>query len=183
MRRLVRALRQRFALERYRVYTPPGSPPPDKVPAGPLKFAGLNGLNLPSDHSGELTLPSPYDSFARDGEAGIVAFHDGELVGWAWIKDTPYDEPLGCGHIAYGAGAKVLRYFEVPPHQRGKGYGVEILREITRRLNRFGRDNVIALVADKNIASIKCFESLGYHRKRNLVVARVCGVAMTSHLE
>ena len=183
MRRLARAVRQRFALERYRIYTPAASPPPEAAPASPLTFAGFNSLHLPSDPSGEVALPEPYASFARDGDGGIVALREGEIVGWAWVKDTPYDEPLGCGHIAYGAGARVLRYFEVPPQQRGKGYGIEILREITRRLNHLGQDNVIALVADRNMASIKCFEGLDYRRKRNLVVARVGGVAMTSHLK
>lgn len=167
------SLRAIWKRERYVVYVIPS----DLLlpyPAIHLTFAGVNEL-VESEDRARPRLSSRYESFVEDGDSGLLAFKDGALVGWAWTRRTPYEEPLGCGRVRYSSGLEVIRYFEVVGEARGRGIGNGILHEFTRRLTARRRRRTIALVGITNRASRACFERLGYRLTCSVAVYRILG--------
>ncbi|MGI8839014.1 MAG: GNAT family N-acetyltransferase [Pyrinomonadaceae bacterium] len=137
-----------------------------------LKFVGINALARPGDWEEPLRLAPLYEEFARSGEWGLIAAQNSEPVGWAWIKQGPYLESTGCGLVTIGEGSMVLRFFEVQPEVRGRGVGQAVLGEITYRLSTVRHDPVVALVAEGNMPSRRCFEKLGCEIEGTLKVRR-----------
>jgi RimJ/RimL family protein N-acetyltransferase len=147
-----------------------------------LEFAGINRLA----QSGDATMPElaePYRGFAARGDDGVVALADGKTIGWAWVRHGPFREPAGVGIASFPSDVSVVQFFEVNTVDRGRGYGVEILRELTRRLIATANSNpVIALVGVDNISSEKCFTRCGYTKAGKLTTRRVLGSPVASRV-
>lgn len=164
-------LRKFWQRERYIIYCLPSTTIKEST-SPELKFIAINGLMREDDSQQLMKLAPLYESFIDAGDWGVIAIQNELPVGWAWIKAGSYVDMTGCGQVAIREGLQLLRYLEVLPEARGQGIGQAILNEATWRLSAVPHGQVIALVAETNIPSRKCFERVRWNVGGTITVRR-----------
>ncbi len=86
----------------------------------------------------------------------FVAEINGEVIGW--ISLSPYRP----GRLALKQTAEVS-YFIKKEHQK-MGIGTKLMNLIIKESPEYGFKNIFAILLDRNIASIKLLEKLGFER-------------------
>jgi len=85
----------------------------------------------------------------------LFALYKSERIGFLHFKPIPH--PQG------NAGIAVDISINLAPNARGQGLGARVLKAALEHLNNAGIDSVYAEILEKNAASIKAFESAGFH--------------------
>jgi ribosomal protein S18 acetylase RimI-like enzyme len=109
------------------------------------------------------TVPGPFlpkyvAGFGREGDAGVVAEEDGTLVGAAWYRFLPADDP-GYGYVE---GVPELS-IAVARGFRGRGVAGELLARLLDRAREDGLRGVSLSVEPDNPAR-RIYERLGFEK-------------------
>lgn len=140
-------------------------------------FGGVGGMILRPATSGDEDL---FFQWRQDDEAG-ARWWEGERVEFAnhlcWFRERVdnavvglwvaehHGVPVGSARIDSSGEITV----DVAKDHRGRGFGVEIIRNVSRQaIWRFGHQRVKAMVDDSNLAAMRAFEKAGYVDRRDV---------------
>ncbi len=96
--------------------------------------------------------------WGRPGDLGVVADEDGKSIGAAWIRVHAGDE-FTPGYL----GAAVAQVaIAVVPHQRGRGWGRQLLERLLREAEQQGLQEIQLTVGLANEPALRLYESTGF---------------------
>ncbi|MEM1415855.1 MAG: GNAT family N-acetyltransferase [Myxococcota bacterium] len=89
------------------------------------------------------------------GAGGLVAEHEGEVVGFLLGFLTPGAPPVGFIHLV-----------GIHPDRRRRGVGLKLYERFTKRAREAGAAELKAIAAVGNDGSLRFHEALGFHTKK-----------------
>lgn len=96
--------------------------------------------------------------WGRPGDLGVVAQEDGKSIGAAWIRVHAGDE-FAPGYL----GAPVAQVaIAVASHQRGRGWGRQLLERLLREAEQPGLHEIQLTVGLANEVAVRLYESTGF---------------------
>ena len=111
-------------------------------------------------HEGaELPVARYVINWGREGDDGLVAIDDGNLVGAAWYRLFRREE-AGFGFVDESTPELAIA---VVPSRRGRGFGHELMTGLLERARRAGYER-LSLSVEKESPAVSLYERYGFRR-------------------
>jgi ribosomal protein S18 acetylase RimI-like enzyme len=109
--------------------------------------------------SADLPVARYVTNWGREGDDGLVAIDEGNLVGAAWYRLFPRAE-AGFGFVDEETPELTIA---VVPSRRGRGFGDELLTGLLERARRAGYER-LSLSVEKTSPAVSLYERYGFRR-------------------
>ena len=108
--------------------------------------------------SADLPVARYVTNWGREGDDGLVAIDEGNLVGAAWYRLFPRSE-AGFGFVDEETPELTIA---VVPSRRGRGFGHELMTGLLERARRAGYER-LSLSVEKDSPAVSLYEGYGFH--------------------
>ena len=109
--------------------------------------------------SADLPVARYVTNWGREGDDGLVAIDEGNLVGAAWYRLFPRAE-AGFGFVDESTPELAIA---VVPSRRGRGFGHELMTGLLERARRAGYER-LSLSVEKDSPAVSLYERYGFRR-------------------
>ena len=111
------------------------------------------------NESADLPVARYVTNWGREGDDGLVAIDEGNLVGAAWYRLFPRDQ-AGFGFVDESTPELTIA---VVPSRRGRGFGHELMTGLLERARRAGYER-LSLCVEKDSPAVSLYEGYGFRR-------------------
>ena len=111
------------------------------------------------NESADLPVARYVTNWGREGDDGLVAIDEGNLVGAAWYRLFRREEP-GFGFVDESTPELTIA---VVPSRRGRGFGHELMTGLLERARRAGYER-LSLCVEKDSPAVSLYERYGFRR-------------------
>lgn len=111
------------------------------------------------NESADLPVARYVTNWGREGDDGLVAIDEGNLVGAAWYRLFRREEP-GFGFVDESTPELTIA---VVPSRRGRGFGHELMTGLLERARRAGYER-LSLCVEQDSPAVSLYERYGFRR-------------------